>query len=96
MNEESDHRNTPESTSGPMQLITTSTSLPELQSQVTQLAELVQRESCKRRSLEQTVKRLTEENRRLQDESQAAVQQLRRFTEWFFQTIEEQQPPQQQ
>lgn len=39
-------------------------------------------------SLEDEVRRLREENRRLQDESQAAAHQLRRFTEWFFQTIE--------
>lgn len=44
----------------------------------------------RRRSLEVAVKKLTEENRRLQDESQQAVQQLKRFTEWFFQTIDRQ------
>lgn len=65
-----------------------SSSLPELQSQVTQLSDRVLREQRRRRSLEHAVRRLTEENRRLQDESQAAVQQLRRFTEWFFQTID--------
>ncbi|XP_058822141.1 signal-induced proliferation-associated 1-like protein 1 isoform X3 [Topomyia yanbarensis] len=67
-----------------------SSSLPELQSQVTQLSDRVLREQRRRRSLEHAVRRLTEENRRLQDESQAAVQQLRRFTEWFFQTIDRQ------
>uniref|UniRef100_A0A8W7PEQ1 Rap-GAP domain-containing protein n=1 Tax=Anopheles coluzzii TaxID=1518534 RepID=A0A8W7PEQ1_ANOCL len=67
-----------------------SSSLPELQCQVTQLSDRVLREQRRRRSLEHAVKRLTEENRRLQDESQAAVQQLRRFTEWFFQTIDRQ------
>ncbi|XP_039452498.1 signal-induced proliferation-associated 1-like protein 2 isoform X1 [Culex pipiens pallens] len=65
-------------------------SLPELQCQVTQLSDRVLREQRRRRSLEHAVRRLTEENRRLQDESQAAVQQLRRFTEWFFQTIDRQ------
>ncbi|KFB38697.1 hypothetical protein ZHAS_00006097 [Anopheles sinensis] len=64
--------------------------LPELQSQVSQLSDRVLREQRRRRSLEHAVRRLTEENRRLQDESQAAVQQLRRFTEWFFQTIDRQ------
>ena len=29
-----------------------------------------------------------EENVRLKEESQTAAQQLRRFTEWFFQTID--------
>ncbi|XP_055597849.1 signal-induced proliferation-associated 1-like protein 2 isoform X2 [Uranotaenia lowii] len=67
-----------------------SSSLPELQNQVTQLSDRVLREQRRRRSLEHAVRRLTEENRRLQDESQAAVQQLRRFTEWFFQTIDRQ------
>lgn len=65
-------------------------SLPELQSQVSQLEDRITKETRRRRSLEQAVRRLTEENRRLQDESQAAVQQLRRFSEWFFQTIDRQ------
>ncbi|KAG5677615.1 hypothetical protein PVAND_007357 [Polypedilum vanderplanki] len=67
-----------------------SVALPELQSQVSQLSDRVMRETRRRRSLEVAVKRLTEENRRLQDESQQAVQQLKRFTEWFFQTIDKQ------
>lgn len=33
---------------------------------------------------------LEEENRRLKDENHAAAQQLRRFTEWFFQTMDHQ------
>lgn len=72
------------------QQLTPSTSLPELQNQVTQLEDRITKETRRRKSLEQAVRRLTEENRRLQDESQAAVQQLRRFTEWFFQTIDRQ------
>lgn len=72
------------------QQMTLSTSLPELQNQVTQLEDRITKETRRRKSLEQAVRRLTEENRRLQDESQAAVQQLRRFTEWFFQTIDRQ------
>lgn len=72
------------------QQIAASRSLPELQSQVTQLEDRITKETRRRKSLEQAVRRLTEENRRLQDESQAAVQQLRRFTEWFFQTIDRQ------
>ena len=31
---------------------------------------------------------LEDENRRLKDENHAAAQQLRRFTEWFFQTMD--------
>ena len=38
--------------------------------------------------LEAQVDQLKEENVRLQEESQTAAQQLRRFTEWFFQTID--------
>jgi signal-induced proliferation-associated 1 like protein 1 len=64
------------------------TTLPELQNQVTQLSDRVLRETKRRKSLEVAVKRLTEENRRLQDESQQAVLQLKRFTEWFFQTVD--------
>lgn len=64
--------------------------LPELQNQVTQLSDRVMRETRRRRSLELAVRRLTEENRRLQTESQQAVQQLKRFTEWLYQTIDRQ------
>lgn len=65
-------------------------SFPELQTQVTQLEDRITKETKRRVSLEHAVRKLTEENRRLQDESQAAVQQLRRFSEWFFQTIDRQ------
>lgn len=81
---------TSSSSSSNQQQLSTSTSLPELQTQVSQLEDRITKETRRRKSLEQAVRRLTEENRRLQDESQAAVQQLRRFTEWFFQTIDRQ------
>lgn len=64
--------------------------LPELQNQVTQLSDRVMRETRRRRSLELAVRRLTEENRRLHTESQQAVQQLKRFTEWLYQSIDRQ------
>ena len=48
------------------------------------------KETQKRLTLEQEVHSLRDENRRLQQESQSAAQQLRRFTEWFFQTIDKQ------
>ena len=38
--------------------------------------------------LESEVVALREENQRLQEESQTAAQQLKRFTEWFFQTVQ--------
>lgn len=64
--------------------------MPDLQNQVSALSDRVVRETRRRKSLEVAVKKLTDENRRLQDESQQAVQQLKRFTEWFFQTIDRQ------
>ena len=38
--------------------------------------------------LESEVVALRVENQRLQEESQTAAQQLKRFTEWFFQTVQ--------
>ena len=43
--------------------------------------------------LESEVVALREENQRLQEESQTAAQQLRRFTEWFFQTVQNDETP---
>lgn len=62
--------------------------LPELQNHVSKLSDRVLKETKRRKSLEVAVKKLTEENRRLQEESQQAVLQLKRFTEWFFQTVD--------
>ena len=45
-------------------------------------------ERRERGELEAEVDSLREENARLREESQTAAQQLRRFTEWFFQTID--------
>lgn len=75
---------------GDQSIVPSSASLPDLQNQVSQLEDRITKETRRRKSLEHAVRRLSEENRRLQDESQAAVQQLRRFTEWFFQTIDRQ------
>ncbi|KZC09089.1 Signal-induced proliferation-associated 1-like protein 1 [Dufourea novaeangliae] len=65
-------------------------SVTDLQSHLSTLELRVARETRRRLSLEDEVRRLRDENRRLQDESHAAAQQLRRFTEWFFQTIDHQ------
>lgn len=65
-------------------------SVPELQSHVSELESRVNRETRRRLSLEDKVRRLTEENRQLQDQAQAAVQQLRKFTEWFFKNVHRQ------
>ncbi|KAF4522715.1 hypothetical protein B566_EDAN012732 [Ephemera danica] len=59
-----------------------------VQAHVATLESRVARETRRRLSLEDEVRRLRDENRRLQEESQAAAQQLRRFTEWFFQTLD--------
>lgn len=59
-----------------------------MQAHVATLESRVARETRRRLSLEDEVRRLRDENRRLQEESQAAAQQLRRFTEWFFQTLD--------
>lgn len=71
--------------------------MTDLQATVSQLESRVSRETRRRLGVEDEVRRLREEvrslrddNRRLQEESQAAAQQLRRFTEWFFQTIDRQ------
>ncbi|KAJ8969295.1 hypothetical protein NQ314_001834 [Rhamnusium bicolor] len=70
--------------------VSSSTSVPELQSHVAELESKVNRETRRRMSLENEVRRLTEENRKLQDQAQAAVQQLRKFTEWFFKNVKRQ------
>lgn len=45
-------------------------------------------EQDRRHSLENQVHQLSQDNRRLQDESKQAAQQLRKFTEWFFNNFE--------
>lgn len=70
--------------------VSTSTSVPELQSHVSELESRVDRETRRRLSLENEVRRLRDENRQLQDQAQAAVQQLRKFTEWFFKNVHRQ------
>ncbi|KOC68991.1 Signal-induced proliferation-associated 1-like protein 2 [Habropoda laboriosa] len=69
---------------------TIANSVSDLQSHLSTLELRVARETRRRLSLEDEVRRLRDENRRLQDESHAAAQQLRRFTEWFFQAIDHQ------
>ncbi|XP_043251975.1 signal-induced proliferation-associated 1-like protein 1 isoform X1 [Colletes gigas] len=69
---------------------TIANSVSDLQTHLSSLELRVARETRRRLSLEDEVRRLRDENRRLQDESHAAAQQLRRFTEWFFQTIDHQ------
>ncbi|KAG5878415.1 hypothetical protein JTB14_002499 [Gonioctena quinquepunctata] len=70
--------------------VSSSTSVPELQNHVAELETKMSRETMRRMSLENEVRRLTEENRKLQDQANAAVQQLRKFTEWFFKNVKKQ------
>ncbi|CAG9820298.1 unnamed protein product [Phaedon cochleariae] len=70
--------------------VSSSTSVPELQNHVAELELKVNRETRRRKSLENEVRRLTDENRKLQDQANAAVQQLRKFTEWFFKNVKKQ------
>ena len=63
----------------------------EAASLLTRLAALEAELRTERRArgeLEEVVGGLREDNARLREESQTAAQQLRRFTEWFFQTID--------
>lgn len=62
--------------------------MDQLQAHLSCLETQILKDKQRRKSLEDAVQRLSEENRRLQTESEAAVQQLRTFTEWFFQTID--------
>ena len=48
----------------------------------------LEEERQEKSELESEIVHLKEENVRLKEESQTAAQQLRRFTEWFFQTID--------
>ena len=45
-------------------------------------------EAVEKSRMAEEVEALREENVRLQEESATASQQLKRFTEWFFQTID--------
>lgn len=64
--------------------------MSELQSHITELQSKLNRETRRRLSQETEVRRLNDENRVLQDQAQAAVQQLRKFTEWFFRNVQRQ------
>jgi len=53
-----------------------------------QLESRLDSEAREKSSLAEEVNTLRQENLRLQEESATASQQLKRFTEWFFQTID--------
>ena len=72
-------------------VVTSSNSEAEPGSLLARLAALeaeLRTERRERGELETEVDSLREENARLREESQTAAQQLRRLTEWFFQTID--------
>ncbi|XP_052272141.1 signal-induced proliferation-associated 1-like protein 2 isoform X2 [Dreissena polymorpha] len=62
----------------------------DLEVKVQQLEEELQQERQESAALDGEVQRLRTENARLQEESQNAAAQLRKFTEWFFTTIDRQ------
>lgn len=64
--------------------------IQELEAKVEQLEEELAQERQESAALDSEVQRLRTENARLQEESQNAAAQLRRFTEWFFTTIDRQ------
>ena len=62
--------------------------MSQLEQHVGSLESRLKSEEDRRQSLEAEIRRLRDANTRLQGESQTAAQQLKRFTDWFFQTIE--------
>lgn len=60
----------------------------QLEQHVGSLENRLRGEEDRRQALEAEIRRLREANSRLAGESQTAAQQLKRFTDWFFQTIE--------
>ena len=60
----------------------------QLEQHVGSLENRLRGEEDRRQALEDEIRRLREANSRLAGESQTAAQQLKRFTDWFFQTIE--------
>lgn len=64
------------------------TETPILQDRVVQLERRLAEEQQRSEQLEDEVSQLRNENRKLQEDSRAAAQQLHQFTEWFFNTID--------
>lgn len=62
--------------------------MEQLEQHVGSLETRLRGEEDRRQTLEAEIRRLRDDNQRLQGESQTAAQQLKRFTDWFFQTIE--------
>ncbi|XP_066281266.1 signal-induced proliferation-associated 1-like protein 2 isoform X4 [Branchiostoma lanceolatum] len=62
----------------------------ELETRVRQLQEELRKERQEKAALQAENEQLRQDNVRLQEESQTAAAQLRKFTEWFFNTIDRQ------
>ncbi|CAG0881328.1 unnamed protein product [Darwinula stevensoni] len=62
-------------------------SCPELQEKILSLEKALEQEQEQKQVLASELEQLRSANRRLQEESQTAAQQLKRFTQWFFATI---------
>lgn len=62
--------------------------LNQLMHKVSLLESRLSSEAKEKTHLAQEVAALREENLRLQEESQTAAQQLKKFTDWFFQAID--------
>ncbi|XP_033103313.1 signal-induced proliferation-associated 1-like protein 1 [Anneissia japonica] len=58
--------------------------------QLKKLVHELSRERSEKQSLEDQIEKLRQDNMRLQEESQTASTQLRKFTEWFFNSIDRQ------
>ncbi|XP_066154442.1 signal-induced proliferation-associated 1-like protein 1 isoform X4 [Euwallacea fornicatus] len=65
------------------QLSSSFSSIPDQTKHVAELSRKVQ-------TLERENRRLRDENRKVKEQAQAAVQQLRKFTEWFFKNVKRQ------
>ncbi|XP_071962340.1 signal-induced proliferation-associated 1-like protein 2 isoform X2 [Antedon mediterranea] len=63
---------------------------PHDKGQIKKLAHELSRERSEKQSLEDQIEKLRQDNMRLQEESQTASTQLRKFTEWFFNSIDRQ------
>ncbi|XP_050303097.1 signal-induced proliferation-associated 1-like protein 1 isoform X1 [Anthonomus grandis grandis] len=63
--------------------LSSSYSIPDQTKQVAELSRKIQ-------TLERENRRLRDENKKVKEQAQAAVQQLRKFTEWFFKNVKRQ------
>ncbi|GFS11746.1 signal-induced proliferation-associated 1-like protein 1 [Elysia marginata] len=70
--------------------VTPQQKISDLEQKVTKLTQKLEKERLDKAAMEAEIQHLRADNVRLQEESQTAATQLRRFTEWFFNTIDRQ------